>query len=66
MDFYVRQLATTQAHDEFYVNQTIINAFMNYTTQVVSRYVNSPAVLSWYGYLINQSLFSHRKLSSGN
>lgn len=53
MDFYVRQLATVQAHDQFYVNQTIINAFMNYTNQVISRYVNSPAVLAWYGCLID-------------
>jgi len=47
MDFYVRQLTTTQEHDQFYVNQTLIDAFKNYTTQVVSRYVNSPSVLAW-------------------
>lgn len=51
MDVYVRELASTQAHDQFYTNQTIINAFQNYTTQVASRYVNSPAVLAWYAYI---------------
>ena len=51
MDFYVRQLSTTQEHDQFYVNQTIIDAFKNYTSQVISRYVSSPAVLAWYTYI---------------
>jgi mannan endo-1,4-beta-mannosidase len=46
MDVYVRQFGLTD-HDEFYTNQTLINSFLNYTTQVVTRYVNSPAVLAW-------------------
>jgi mannan endo-1,4-beta-mannosidase len=47
MDFYVRQLGATHEHDQFYVNHTIIDAFKNYVTQVVSRYVDSPAVFAW-------------------
>jgi len=47
MDTYVRQLAHTKQHDQFFVNQSIINAFKNYTTQVITRYVSSPAILSW-------------------
>jgi mannan endo-1,4-beta-mannosidase len=48
MDFYVRQLGATQEHDQFYVNQTLISAFENYITQVVTRYVDSPAIFAWY------------------
>jgi mannan endo-1,4-beta-mannosidase len=47
MDLYVRQFGGPQEHDQFFTNETLISAFMNYTTQVVSRYVNSPAILSW-------------------
>lgn len=46
MDLYVRQFGL-EAHDQFYTDQSILNSFMNFTTQVVSRYVNSPAVFSW-------------------
>lgn len=47
MDLYVRQLGDIHQHDQFFVNETIITAFMNYTTQIVSRYVNSPSVFAW-------------------
>ncbi|KAF5373898.1 hypothetical protein D9758_000572 [Tetrapyrgos nigripes] len=48
MDVYVRQFGSgTLAHDDFYLNETLINAFENYTKQVVTRYVNSTAVFSW-------------------
>ncbi|KAK0459721.1 glycoside hydrolase family 5 protein [Desarmillaria tabescens] len=46
MDTYVRQFGGCK-HDEFYTNQTLINAFENYTTQIVTRYVNNPTVFSW-------------------
>lgn len=46
MDLYVRQFGL-ETHDQFYTNPSILNAFMNFTTQVVSRYVNSPAIFSW-------------------
>ncbi|KAF8559570.1 glycoside hydrolase family 5 protein [Imleria badia] len=46
MDLYVRQFGL-ETHDQFYTNPSVLNAFMNSTTQVVSRYVNSPAVFSW-------------------
>ncbi|KAJ3845044.1 glycoside hydrolase family 5 protein [Lentinula raphanica] len=46
MDVYVRQFGLKN-HDDFYTNDTILNSFMNYTTQIVTRYVNSPSVFSW-------------------
>lgn len=46
MDLYVRQFGL-QTHDQFYTDPSILTAFMNYTTQVVSRYVNSPSVFSY-------------------
>ncbi|KAL4067621.1 glycoside hydrolase family 5 protein [Scleroderma citrinum] len=46
MDMYVRQFGQNY-HDQFYTDQNILNAFKNFTTQVVSRYVNNPAVFSW-------------------
>lgn len=47
MDVYVRQFGNGTNHDEFYLNPTIVAAFKNYTTQIVSRYVNSPAIFGW-------------------
>lgn len=47
MDAYVRQFGTNKLHDEFYTNQMIIDLFKNYTTNIVSRYVNSPAIFGW-------------------
>ncbi|KAJ6502557.1 glycoside hydrolase family 5 protein [Mycena sanguinolenta] len=46
MDAYVRGFGA-DSHDAFYTNETIINAFENYTANVVKRYVNSTAVLAW-------------------
>ncbi|KAG7452522.1 glycoside hydrolase [Guyanagaster necrorhizus] len=46
MDTYVRQFGGCK-HDEFYTNKTLIEAFENYTTQIVTRYVNNPTVFSW-------------------
>jgi len=47
MDVYVRALSDSHSHDDFYTNTNILNTFLNYTTQIVSRYVNSPAVFGW-------------------
>ncbi|KAF8654137.1 hypothetical protein AX16_003668 [Volvariella volvacea WC 439] len=47
MDAYVRQFTDVHEHDQFYTNEKIVNAFLNYTTQVVKRYVDSPAILGW-------------------
>lgn len=67
MDFYVRQLTATHEHDQFYTNQMIIDAFKNYTTQVISRYVNSPSVFAWYTCISsNYSSDSYPYCSSGN
>ncbi|KIM65251.1 glycoside hydrolase family 5 protein [Scleroderma citrinum Foug A] len=46
MDIYVRQFGLAH-HDQFYTNQTLVDAFKNYTTQVVSRFMNCTGVLSW-------------------
>ncbi|KAG6890700.1 hypothetical protein C0995_005073 [Termitomyces sp. Mi166 len=47
MDTYVRNFGGPQEHDQFYTNRTLIDAFMNYTSQVVSRYVNKTNVFAW-------------------
>lgn len=47
MDAYVRRFGSSLHHDQFYVNQQIIDQFKNYATQVVNRYINSPSILSW-------------------
>ncbi|PBK78145.1 glycoside hydrolase [Armillaria solidipes] len=46
MDTYTRQFGGSM-HDEFYTNATLLAAFQNYTTQIVTRYVNNPTVFSW-------------------
>jgi len=49
MDVYVRALSSCadHNHDDFYTDQTILDVFKNYTTQIVKRYVDSPAILGW-------------------
>jgi len=47
MDAYVRNFGGPREHDQFYTNQTLIDAFINYTTQIVQRYRDHPTVLSW-------------------
>jgi mannan endo-1,4-beta-mannosidase len=47
MDVYVREFGDNLTHDEFYSNPKIFAHFSNYTTQIVSRYINSPAILAW-------------------
>lgn len=47
MDTYVREFGVDKKHDEFYTNQTIIDLFKDYTTNIVTRYVHSPAVFGW-------------------
>jgi mannan endo-1,4-beta-mannosidase len=46
MDVYVRQFGLKN-HDEFFTNKTLNDIFKNYTTQIVKRYKDSPAVFSW-------------------
>jgi mannan endo-1,4-beta-mannosidase len=48
MDVYVRQLGHNLQHDSFYTDNTIMNAFNNYISQIVSRYKNNPFILGWY------------------
>lgn len=48
MDIYVRQLSSNQRHDQFYTNDTIVDTFKNYTSQIVSRYKNNTSILGWY------------------
>lgn len=47
MDFYVRALGGSQEHDQFFTNRTLIDAFQNYTREIVTRYANHPNVLAW-------------------
>lgn len=52
MDVYVRQLGDNLQHDQFFSNDTIINAFKNYTTAIVSRYKDNPFVMGWYAFIV--------------
>jgi mannan endo-1,4-beta-mannosidase len=45
MDAYVREFGSV--HDDFYTNDTIINHFTNYTSQIVSRFSNSATIFAW-------------------
>lgn len=48
MDAYVRShIPVNGTHDQFFTNQTLINAFQNYLDVVIPRYANSSAVFSW-------------------
>lgn len=47
MDAYVRQFGGPQEHDQFFVNDTLKNAFKNYTAHIVARYAEHPNVLAW-------------------
>ncbi|KAF8964679.1 glycoside hydrolase superfamily [Flammula alnicola] len=48
MDVYVREFAKgSHMHDQFYLNPTILSHFTNYTTQIVSRYVQNTSVFAW-------------------
>jgi mannan endo-1,4-beta-mannosidase len=46
MDVYVREFGLKD-HDEFYKNPSLVDAFKNYTSQVVKRYVNKPSLFGW-------------------
>ncbi|KAG5652740.1 hypothetical protein H0H81_003881 [Sphagnurus paluster] len=47
MDTYIRNFGGAQEHDQFYVNQTIIDAFKNYTSYIAARYASHPNVFGW-------------------
>jgi mannan endo-1,4-beta-mannosidase len=47
MDAYVRQFGGPAEHDQFFTNDTLINAFKNFTKQIVTRYANNTNVLAW-------------------
>ena len=47
MDTYVRHFGANKQHDDFYSDDTILEKFKNYTTTIVSRYVDSPAIFGW-------------------
>lgn len=47
MDAYVREFGLNKQHDEFYANFTIMDIFKNYTKQVITRFIDSPAIFAW-------------------
>jgi mannan endo-1,4-beta-mannosidase len=47
MDLYVNAFQPGGTHDLFYTDPTIIQAFKNYVSAVVTRYVNSSTILGW-------------------
>ncbi|KIJ44355.1 glycoside hydrolase family 5 protein [Sphaerobolus stellatus SS14] len=46
MDAYVRAHGLNE-HDQFYTNQTLINAFENYLKVLIPRYSNRTSLLAW-------------------
>ncbi|KZT72191.1 glycoside hydrolase family 5 protein [Daedalea quercina L-15889] len=47
MDVYVSQLTGTDYHDYFYTNSDVIQAYKNYVSAFVSRYVDEPGIMAW-------------------
>jgi len=47
MDMYVRNFHPGGTHDLFYTDPKIVQAFKNYVSHVVTRFINSPAILAW-------------------
>ena len=47
IDRYVRTFAPNATHDAFYTNTVIINAFKNYVSHVLKRFINNSTVLGW-------------------
>jgi len=71
MDVYVREFGSgnLSSHDEFYTNPVILSHFMNYTTQIVSRYKNSSAVFAWcvsvlLFFSVVESVFINREIAN--
>jgi mannan endo-1,4-beta-mannosidase len=46
MDAYVRAHNLTE-HDQFFTNQTLINAFQSFLNVLIPRYVNNTELLAW-------------------
>lgn len=46
MDAYVRASNLTE-HDQFFTNQTLINAFENFLNVLIPRYANNTELLAW-------------------
>jgi len=55
MDAYVRNFGGPREHDQFFTNETLIDAFKNYTAQIVLRYRDHPNVLSWYVHYLHST-----------
>ena len=55
MDAYVRNFGGPREHDQFFTNETLIDAFKNYTTKIVLRYRDHPNVLSWYVHYLHSA-----------
>ncbi|KAH9981300.1 glycoside hydrolase superfamily [Lactifluus volemus] len=47
IDSYIQEFGIAKTHDEFYSSNTIKGFFKNYTTAVISRFVNNSAILAW-------------------
>ena len=47
IDLYDREFESKPTHDDFYTKPEIINAFKNYISHVVPRYLKDPTILGW-------------------
>ena len=58
MNYVNNLLGEGQSQTEFFTNPTVIDAYKNYKSQIISRYEDSPAIFAWE--LANEVLFSER------
>ncbi|KAF6235215.1 hypothetical protein HO173_006409 [Letharia columbiana] len=47
IDYVNNLLGDGQSQAEFYTNPTVVNAFKNYVSDIVTRYQDSPAIFAW-------------------
>lgn len=47
IDYVNNLLGNGHSQSEFYTNPTVVNAFKNYVSEIVTRYKDSPAVFAW-------------------
>ena len=61
IDYVNNLLGNGHSQSEFYTNPTVVNAFKNYVSEIVTRYKDSPAVFAWE--LANEVRYRQRRPS---
>ena len=47
IDYVNNLLGSGHSQTEFYTNPTVVNAYKNYVSEIVTRYKDSPAIFAW-------------------